>query len=417
MIIFMFGWGVVETSSGRKPSDKMKPGQLSAVNVTSDSVQLSWPPQKGVDFYILQYRVQSSAAVQNVTLTGGRRSFIITGLTPATKYLFSLYSVSGGRYKKPLLLPLTTKGRDRPKKQKEIKLGTLSVSEVTANSAAFSWTAKKGFDAFLIQYRVHGSGAVRNFTVTSGNRSATITGLRPSTKYTLYVHGVSNGKHTKPLSRVITTKASKDKEAVKLGNVSSSNITANSLRLSWTVDKARFDSFLIQYRVQGSEETQNITVTGGQRSHLIVGLKPTTRYTVYLYGISDGVRTEPLTTTVTTTAAAEGETTSPAQLGNVSSSNITANSLRLSWTVDRAHFDSFLIQYRVQGSEETQNIRVTGGQRSHLIVGLKPTTRYTIYLYGVFNGKRSKPLTAAVTTTGKDIYLVHVTPGPQRCGW
>ncbi|XP_059495442.1 tenascin-X-like isoform X4 [Stegostoma tigrinum] len=387
------------TASGKKPSDKMKPGQLTAVNVTSDSVQLSWPPQKGVDFYILQYRVRSSAAVQNVTLTGGYRSFIITGLTPATKYLFSLYSVSRGQHKKPLLLSLTTKaspGMDRPKPQKEIKLGALSVSEVTANSAVFSWTAKEGFDAFLIQYRVHSSGAVRNFTVTGGNRSAAITGLRPSTKYTLHVHGVSNGKHTKPLSRVITTKASKDKEAVKLGNVSSSNITANSLRLSWTVDRDRFDSFLIQYRVQGSEETQNITVTGGQRSHLIVGLKPTTRYTIYLYGISDGIRTEPLSTTVTTT---EGETTSPVQLGNVSSSNITANSLRLSWTVDRDHFDSFLIQYRVRGSEETQNITVTGGQRSHLIVGLKPTTRYTIYLYGVFNGKRSKPLTAAVTTT------------------
>ncbi|XP_060707180.1 tenascin-X-like [Hemiscyllium ocellatum] len=387
---------------GGKPSDKMKPGRLSFLNITSDSVQLFWLPQRGTDFYILQYRVRSSATVQNVTLTGDRRSFKITGLSPATKYLFSLYRVSGGQYKKPLLLPLTTKAspeKAKPKPQKEIELGALSVSNVTADSTAFSWTAEKGFDAFLIRYKVHGSGAVQNFTVTGGKRSATITGLRPSTKYTLYVYGVSNGKRTKPLSRVITTKASKDKEAVKLGSVSTSDIIANSLRLSWTVDRAHFDSFLIQYRVQGSEETQNITVTGRQRSHLIVGLKPTTRYTIYLYGISDGVRTEPLTTTVTTSASAERDTTTPAQLGSVSTSDITANTLRLSWTVDRAHFDSFLIQYRVQGSEETQNITVTGGQRSHLIVGLKPTTRYTIYLYGVFNGKHSKPLTAAVATT------------------
>ncbi|GCC19499.1 hypothetical protein chiPu_0018400 [Chiloscyllium punctatum] len=392
----------VKPTSGGKPSDKMKLGRLSFLNITSDSVQLFWPPQRGTDFYILQYRVRSSAAVQNVTLTGDRRSFKITGLSPATKYLFSLYRVSGGQYKKPLLLPLTTKAspeKAKPKPQKEIELGALSVSNVTADSTAFSWTAEKGFDAFLIRYKVHGSGAVQNFTVTGGNRSATITGLRPSTKYTLYVYGVSNGKRTKPLSRVITTKASKDKEAVKLGSVSTSEIMANSLRLSWTVDRAHFDSFLIQYRVQGSEETQNITVTGGQRSYLIVGLKPTTRYTIYLYGISDGIRTEPLTTTVTTSASAERDSTTPAQLGSVSTSDITANSLRLSWTVNRAHFDSFLIQYRVQGSEETQNITVTSGQRSYLIVGLKPTTRYTIYLYGVFNGKHSKPLTAAVTTT------------------
>ncbi|XP_038671561.1 tenascin-X-like [Scyliorhinus canicula] len=376
----------VITTKG-KPSEVIK---LSASNVTADSARLSWSPQEGVDFFVIQYRVRGSAVTHNVTVTGDRRSFIIRGLKPATKYLFSMYSVSGEQHLKSLTLPVAMKGKAKPAPS---KLGDLSVSNVTSDSIPFSWTAEKGFDAFLIRYKVHGSGAVRNFTVTGDNRSTTITGLKPSTKYTVYVYGVYNGKRTKPLSRVVTTKASTDKEAGKPGSLSTSNITANSLRFSWTVDRA-FDSFLIQYRVQGSEETHNITVTGGRRSHLIVGLRPTTRYIVYLYGISDGLRTKPVTITMTT----DKETVTPVRLGSWSTSNITANSLQLSWTVDRA-FDSFLIQYRVQGSEETHNITVTGGRRSHLIVGLRPTTKYIIHLYGIFNGKHTKPLTTALTTT------------------
>ncbi|GCB76492.1 hypothetical protein scyTo_0015498 [Scyliorhinus torazame] len=371
-----------------KPSEVIK---LSASNVTADSARLSWSPQEGVDFFVIQYRVRGSAVTHNVTVTGDRRSFIITGLKPATKYLFSLYSVSGEQHIKSLTLPVAMKGKAKPAPS---KLGDLSVSNITSDSIPFSWTAEKGFDAFLIRYKVHGSGAVRNFTVPGDNRSMTITGLKPRTKYTVYVYGIYNGKRTKPLSRVVTTKASTDKVAGKLGSLSTSNITANSLRFSWTVDRA-FDSFLILYRVQGSEETHNITVSGGRQSHLIVGLRPTTRYIVYLYGISGGLRTKPVTITVTTT---DKETVTPVRLGSWSTSNITANSLRLSWTVDRA-FDSFLIQYRVQGSEETHNITVTGGRRSHLIVGLRPTTKYIVHLYGIFNGKRTKPLTTALTTT------------------
>ncbi|XP_067865491.1 tenascin-X-like isoform X2 [Heterodontus francisci] len=387
-------------ASTEKPSKVKKLGPLLVSNVTADSARLSWPPQQGIDFYMVQYRVRGSAAVHNITVTGDRRFVIITGLKPTTKYLFSLYSVAGGQRKKSLTLQVTTKapaGRDKLKPSKVTKLGSLSVSNVTSDSIPLSWTAEKGFDAFLIRYKVHGSGAVQNFTVTGDHRSTTITGLRPSTKYTVSVYGVYNGQRTKPLSRVITTKASTHQDAVKLGSLSTSNVTANSLRLSWTADRV-FDSFLIQYKLQGSEETQNITVTGGRRSHLIVGLRPATRYTVFLYGISGALRTGPLTTVATTTASADKDTVTPVQLGSLSTSNVTANSLRLSWTVNGT-FDSFLIQYKVQGSEETQNITVTGGRRSHLIVGLRPATRYTVYLYGIFNGKRTKPLTAVVSTT------------------
>ncbi|XP_078422639.1 tenascin-X-like [Cetorhinus maximus] len=374
-----------------KPSKVVKLENLSVSNITADSFQLSWGAEKVFDSFIIQYRVRGSEDVQDLTVTGDRRLSLITGLRPTTVYTVHVYGISGGVRTKPLSTVITTKGKGKPKPS---KLGGLLVSNISSDSISFSWTAEKGFDAFLIRYKVHGSGIMQNFTVTSDDRSTTITGLRPRTKYTVYVYGVYNGKRTKPLTRVVTTKAPTDKEAVKLGSLSTSNITANSLRLSWTVDRA-FDSFLIQYRVQGSEETHNITVTGGQQSHRIVGLRPTTRYTFYLYGISGGSRTEPLTTAVITT---DRETVTPVRLGSLSTSNITANSLRLSWTVDRA-FDSFLIQYRVQDSEETHNITVAGKRQSHLIVGLRPTARYTVYLYGIFNGKLTKPLTTAVTTT------------------
>ncbi|XP_072115469.1 tenascin-X-like isoform X4 [Mobula birostris] len=377
-----------------------KLGTLSPPSVTSNSVRLSWTTDRTFDSFLIQYSVQGSQETQNITVTGGKRVYLIRGLRPSTKYTIYLYGILGSLRTQPLTTQVTTAAPEDKAPAAPMKLGTLSPPIVTSNSVHLSWTTDRTFDSFLIQYRVQGTQETRNITVTSGKRVYLIRGLHPSTKYTIYLYGISGPLRTQPLTTQVTTAAPEDKapaSLMKLGTLSPPIVTSNSVHLSWTTDRT-FDSFLIQYRVQGTQETRNITVTGGKQVYLIRGLRPSTRYTIHLYGISGSLRTQPLTTQVTTAAREDKDAPSPVRLGTLSTPTVTSNSVRLSWTTDRT-FDSFLIQYRVQGSQETRNITVAGGKRVYLIGSLRPSTRYTIHLYGISGSLQTQPLSTQVTTS------------------
>ncbi|XP_059827249.1 tenascin-X-like [Hypanus sabinus] len=398
------------------PVAPMKLGTLSPPTVTSNSVRLSWTTDRTFDSFLIQYRVQGSQETRNITVTGGKQVYLISGLRPSTRYIIHLYGISGSLRTQPLTTQITTTAPAAP-----MKLGTLSRPSVTSNSVRLSWTTDRTFDTFLIRYRVQGSQETRNITVTGGKRVYLISGLRPSTRYIIHLYGISGSLRTQPLTTQVTTEAGEDKDApslVKLGTLSTSTITSNSVRLSWTTDRT-FDTFLIQYRVQGSQETRNITVAGGKRVYLIGDLRPSTRYIIYLYGISGSLQTQPLSTQVTTTDPEDKDAPSPVRLGTLSPPTVTSNSVRLSWTTDRT-FDTFLIQYRVQGSQETRNITVTGGKQVYLISGLRPSTRYIILLYGISGSLQTQPLSTQVTTTDLVAYFLWTNKfcqGPQTACW
>ncbi|XP_069771709.1 tenascin-X-like [Narcine bancroftii] len=384
-------------SEGKVPDAPVRLDRLSAPKVTANSVHLSWTPDRTFDSYLIQYRVRGSQKTRNVTVAGGKRGYLIVGLQPSTRYTIYLYGISGSVRTQPLTTHITTTASEEKVRETPVRLGRLSAPSVTSNSIRLSWTVDRTFDSYLIQYKVHGTQEIRNVTVAGGKRGYLIVGLRPSTKYTIYLYGISGSVRTQPLTTHITTTASEDKVPVVPVSLSPPNITANSIRLSWTPHRT-YESYLIQYRVQGMQEIRNVTVAGSKRGYLIVGLQPSTKYIIYLYGISGSVRTQPLTSQITTTASQEKVPETPVRLGRLSAPSITANSIRLSWTADRT-FDSYLIQYRVRGSQETQNVTVAGGKRGYLIVGLRPSTRYTIYLYGILGSVRTQPLTTHITTT------------------
>ncbi|GCC16789.1 hypothetical protein chiPu_0021919, partial [Chiloscyllium punctatum] len=382
-------------------------------HITADSLQLSWMVGRVYELFLIQYRAHGFQTVSNLTVAGDQRSFFITGLRPSTKYTIYLYGVFQGQVTKLMAFVASTTVKEGVRPSEVKGLGSLSVSNITADSLELSWSTQWAFDSYVIQYRAQGSEEVRKLRVSGNRRSYVLIGLRPTTKYAIYIYGVSRGRHTKPLSIVVMTTASIDTNGVKpsrlrkLIRLSGNNVTQDSLQIFWAAESG-FDSFLIQYRVEGSEEVQNFTVPAHQHSSFIEGLRPGTKYLVSLYGLSGSRRTRPLTTIITTAASAEKELVKSGKFGSLSFSNITADSLLLSWSADTV-FDSFLIQYKAQGSELLQNITVTGDRRSALITGLRPTTNYTIYLYGVSNGQLSRPLVALLTITAVPVHTIGVS--------
>lgn len=88
----------------------------------------------------------------------------------------------------------------------------------------------------------------------------------------------------------------------------------------------------------------------------------------------------------------------PPTLGELSVSDVTDDSVRLSWSIPSgASFDSFVIQYK-DAKGRPQMLPVVGDSREATIPGLAPSRRYKFNFYGISDHKRFGPIAADVTT-------------------
>ncbi|XP_061475527.1 tenascin-X isoform X14 [Rhineura floridana] len=369
-------------------------GEVSVSDVTSDSVRLSWTvPTGNFDSFLIQYK-DAEGRAQAVPLEGASREVSIPNLAPSRRYKFNLYGVSGHKRLGPLsadtvTAPLPTTPPPQP------SLGEVSVSDVTSDSVRLSWTVPTGsFDSFLIQYK-DAEGKPQVVPVEGASREVSIPNLTPSRRYKFNLYGVSGRKRLGPLSADTVTASPPQEPPIppSLGELSASDVTSNSIHLSWTVPMGTFDSFLVQYK-DSEGKPQAIPVGGALRETIVPNLVPSRRYKFNLYGLTGRKRLGPISTDAVTAAA---EIRAAPTLGELSVSNVTSESVRLSWTVPTGNFDSFLIQYK-DAEGKAQALPLEGGTLETTITGLSPARRYKFNLYGLVGRKRLGPVSADTVT-------------------
>lgn len=111
-------------------------------------------------------------------------------------------------------------------------------------------------------------------------------------------------------------------------------------------------------------------------------------------------------------SAAEEETPTPTEpsteapeppeeplLGELTVTGSSPDSLSLSWTVPRGHFDSFTVQYKDRDGRP-QVVRVGGQEREATVRDLEPGRKYKMNLYGLHEGQRVGPV-STVGVTGE----------------
>ncbi|XP_032998054.1 tenascin-X isoform X11 [Lacerta agilis] len=404
---------VTTASRDEEPVPEPEPepvlGDFSISDATSNSVRLTWNvPTGSFDSFFLQYK-DSEGIDQALTIDRNSREATVPNLVPSQRYTFFLYGISGPQRLGPVSVdattaPLPTTPAPQP------SLGELSVSDVTTDSVRLSWTVPTGsFDSFLVQYK-DAEGKPQALPVDGGSREVTVSSLVPSRRYKFNLYGLSGRKRLGPVSTDTVT-ASLPKEpsiAPSLGELSASDATSSSVRLSWTVPTGNFDSFLIQYK-DAEGKPQAIPVEGVFRETIVPNLVPSRRYKFNLYGLTGRKRLGPISTDATTASSQEQPT--PPSLGELSASDATSNSVRLSWTVPTGNFDSFLIQYK-DAEGKPQAIPVEGVFRETIVPNLVPSRRYKFNLYGLTGRKRHGPISTDATT---DQLMVKPTP-PLKLG-
>jgi len=85
----------------------------------------------------------------------------------------------------------------------------------------------------------------------------------------------------------------------RLGELTASHVSPNSVQLEWSVPEGTFDSFTVQYiDVQG--QAQELHLESGSRTVTVSGLLPSHPYKFNLYGLWGQTRLGPISTDTVT---------------------------------------------------------------------------------------------------------------------
>ncbi|XP_043939110.1 tenascin-like isoform X5 [Protopterus annectens] len=370
---------------------------LRVTGVSNNSISLKWDKSAAdVERYIISY-VSPTGKKGHLEVSSEADTAVLRNLEPGVRYLITVVAEMGSEQSKPARTNASTvplKDHSKP-----TNMGSLTVKGVTNNSFSLTWKALKGaFDSFIVQYEESEgpSPQAQEISIPGNLRTAIIRGLKPDTEYKVHVYGVRGNQRTQPLTAVTITE--KALERPVLDSLSVSDVTENSMRLTWTVKKGILDSLIIQYR-DSQNETHRETISGDLLTTVISGLKPSQEYVFNVTGISGGRSTG--------TQLARGKTASSAiaherveKFGHLSISDVTEDSFHVRWMAQVRAFDSFIVLYRDSaGISASQQKKVPGNLRTTVIKGLQPSTKYNVTLYGVHRGKRSVPQKAAAITT------------------
>lgn len=117
------------------------------------------------------------------------------------------------------------------------------------------------------------------------------------------------------------------------------------------------------------------------------------------------------------TAPLQKEQQRPPRLGELTVTDETPDSLRLSWTVAQGLFDSFVVQYR-DTAGQPRAVPVAEEQREVTIEGLEPGRKYKFLLYGIHGGQRLGPISVlGVTGEQEDLGRKEACSGGTQMQW
>ncbi|NXJ08641.1 TENX protein, partial [Odontophorus gujanensis] len=262
-------------------------GELTVSRAGSDSIQLEWSiPEGTFDSFTVQYK-DAQGQPQVLPVDGGSRTVTVPGLSPSRRYKFNLYGVWGRKRLGPISTDAVT-GKDavysipvlleEPPSQPQ--LGELTVSRASSDSIQLEWSIPKGtFDSFTVQYK-DAQGQPQVLPVDGGSHTVTVPGLSPSHRYKFNLYGVWGRERLGPISTDVVTgegwiwhpltlapapAQEQPRSQPRLGQLTASHISPDSVQLEWSIPEGAFDSFTVQYKdAQG--QLQVLPVDGGSRT-------------------------------------------------------------------------------------------------------------------------------------------------------
>uniref|UniRef100_A0AAX7UCA1 Collagen alpha-1(XII) chain n=1 Tax=Astatotilapia calliptera TaxID=8154 RepID=A0AAX7UCA1_ASTCA len=358
------------------------PRDLRVFDETISTMKLAWRSAPG---NVLQYRIAFKPAEggerKEISVKGDTTQAVLKNLQPATEYELFV----SARYSSGLGDPLLGTGTTLE------ELGSprdLVTSDVTDTSFAVSWTAAPGN---VRQYRVTYKSL---FTTESGEAvipgSSTTTvlqGLTPETRYEVSVFAVYGHGTGQALVGEETT----DGKSIVV-----SEETEKSMKVTWQPAPGNVVNYRVTYKPQAGGRQLAAKVPGGTTTTVLRRLTPLTTYditVVPVYRSGEGKARQ-----------GEGTTLTPYKgPRNLQTSEPTKTSFRVTWDHAPGDVRGYKVTYHpVEDDIDLGQLLVGPYDNTVVLEELRAGTKYTVSVFGMFEGGESMPLAGEEYTTYSD---------------
>ncbi|XP_070564503.1 uncharacterized protein [Ptychodera flava] len=412
---------ITPTFSVKTLAEFLLPDDITIVNKTTNQATVTWtlPLGSPVHSSIVEYR---QTGMESWTTSGeldnSTTAFTMVGLSANTEYSVRLMSRNsdGSRVETTDEILFVTYAVPLPT--------DLTVSNITNDGAEISWTISEDeelADVIVLQYRADDNGTWRNITVTPPDKSAELTDLEPNANYEVrLVVESKDGNH----SRISPVTSFTTRTTLSLPyDVRVQNITTNKATVTWTMDPdSTIPKFVLQYKSEaGDEPWINVTLASiAVTDFTLNDLSANTEYSVRFLGTSDN--------------GSFSESTHPIMFSteavplpvDVKFSNVTEDSVRISWTIpeDEDLIGNIIVQYKMDSDNEWENVTVVPPINRALISDLEPNSDYNIRLMIVAHSGEDSRITptSSVKTLAEfllpeDITIVNKTTNQATVSW
>uniref|UniRef100_A0A8C6YJV4 Tenascin C n=1 Tax=Naja naja TaxID=35670 RepID=A0A8C6YJV4_NAJNA len=376
-------------------TDLDSPKDLEVVDPTETAFTLRWKrPLAKIDRYRLTY-ITPLGKKNEIEIPPDSTSYILRSLDAGTEYTIILVAEKGRLKSKPSTITGST--------EEVPELGNLSIAKVYWDGFYLTWTAADGaYETFVIQVRESNQPEdTQTLTLPGTQRSINLSGLSPSTLYTITIYGITQGYQTKPIFVESTTGVKPE-----VGNLTIWGVTPESFNLSWTTSRGNFEFFTLEI-IDSNRllEPMEYNISGSLRTTHISGLPPQTSFIIYLYGVTHGLRTQALRTTAVTVGSPK----------EISFSEITETSAVVSWKPPLTRVDSFRISY-----DRLKSLTVDGNQSRIKLVDLIPGIKYIINVVAIKGFEESDPVSGSLVTeldSPSGLRVVNITDSKALAVW
>ncbi|KAB5528637.1 hypothetical protein PHYPO_G00142540 [Pangasianodon hypophthalmus] len=364
---------------------------LFASNNKPDGFMLQWTAPEGI-FETFTIKISDESGKQRqMSVSGDKRTEVISGLDEATEYEIELYGTIAGRNYKPISGKALT-GLGKPK--------GIQFSDVTDTSATVHWTIPHyRVDSYQVTYvPIHGGSPI-TVTVDGGESHTVLPNLTPGVTYRVTVISFKGLEESEPASDTFTTGLGKPK------GIRFSDITDTSATVHWTVPHYHIDSYRVTYAPIHEGSPITVTVDGGESQTVLPNLTPGVTYRVSVISLKGLEESEPASDTFTTGLS---------KLKGIRFSDVTDTSTTVHWTVPHYHIDSYRVTYvpiHGAGSVPWQAVPITvtvdGGESQTVLPNLTPGVTYRVSVISVKGLEESEPASDTFTTGLSKLKGIH----------
>ncbi|GAA6226643.1 tenascin-like isoform X2 [Lates japonicus] len=388
---------------GEDCSEVSPPKDLKVVEVTPETVDLSWENEMRVTEYLITYVPTAAGGLElDMRVPGDQKMATVRELEPGVEYLISVYAILSNKRSVPVSARVAT---HLPEPE------GLKFKSVRETSVEVQWDPLDiPFDGWNLIFRntKEEDGEILN---SLGRPETTFeqSGLGPGQEYEVKLEVVKNNKRGPPASKNVITMVDAPSQ------VDVRDVTDTTALVTWFQPVAKVDGISVSYGPSSDPADRNIIeLSSTETQYHLGGLTPDTQYEVSLTARTGEKTSIPVYESFLTDLDA------PRDLQTV---ELTDESITLEWKNSQAQVDNYRIKYGPLSGGEHGELLFPPAPKDTTqakITGLRPGTEYGMGVTAVKDERESLPTTTNAVTAldaPKDLTVTDVTETTIMLQW